>query len=396
MAGPYSGNRSARRRGHVVVLAAVSLTLLIGFAALAIDLGQIYVVRAELQRAADAAALAGASSYFSDAGLVQNLAELGHAIETRSQEVSLANQTHNAETILDLPDIVIGTYDFDFPDAALDASGAVPFNAVQITTRRTAASSNGPIAMFFGGIFGVDERGVIAEATAVADDRFRGLRLDEEIDFVFIPLTMRESHYEYLVVNGNDDYSYDGEVYESGDAIPEVRLYPWRLFPGTPADPWDDVFEMDDEGAGTFGVLEFTGSGAATTADRILNGVSAEELREEVGTSELTFYDEEGNPTTYPMTGAPGIQAAAADALEQRLGQVVGFFVHDQVTGTGTNVEYRIVGVRFGRLMGADLRGDPSQRDVVVQPVAYSGPGVIISTYVPSSGGYMGRAVLVK
>ena len=49
------------RRGSVIPLVAVSTTTLLAFTALTIDVGLIYHVRAELQRTADAAALAAAS-----------------------------------------------------------------------------------------------------------------------------------------------------------------------------------------------------------------------------------------------------------------------------------------------------------------------------------------------
>jgi Flp pilus assembly protein TadG len=48
--------------GAVLVTVAVSLTVMFGVAALAIDLGRLYVLRTQLQNAADAAALAGAFS----------------------------------------------------------------------------------------------------------------------------------------------------------------------------------------------------------------------------------------------------------------------------------------------------------------------------------------------
>jgi hypothetical protein len=387
---------SAQQRGNVVVLVAISMTLLIGFAALAIDLGQLYVARAELQRAADAAALAGASAYFSDAGLAQDTTELSYMIDLRAQAAALANPTHHAETILDLSDIVIGAYDFDYPDGDLDTSGSLRFNAVQVTTRRTTDSAGGPIALFFGGLIGVEQGNVVATATAVADDRFRGLWLNDPDDPPLIPFTISIDLYDDMVANGDDNYSYDGAVYETGDGIPEVRLFPWRHFPGDPADPWDDVYELDDAGEGNFGILEFTGTGAHATSDRILSGITAAELQAEIGTSELTFYDDTGNPTTYQMSGAPGIQAGTTDALEQRIGDVVGYFVHDQITGSGTNVEYRIVGVRVGRIMSLYLYGNPTKRHLSVQPVAHSGPNVMTDSNAPSTGGQLGRSILVK
>lgn len=45
-------------RGGIAVLAALSAPVLAGFAALAVDAGHAYMVRTELQSAADAAALA--------------------------------------------------------------------------------------------------------------------------------------------------------------------------------------------------------------------------------------------------------------------------------------------------------------------------------------------------
>ena len=51
------------RRGAAMVFIAISLAVLFGFAALAIDLGMLFVAREDAQRAADASALAGASAF---------------------------------------------------------------------------------------------------------------------------------------------------------------------------------------------------------------------------------------------------------------------------------------------------------------------------------------------
>jgi hypothetical protein len=51
----------AGERGSVAIVVALALTLLLGFAALVVDVGLSWAVRAEAQTAADAAALAGAS-----------------------------------------------------------------------------------------------------------------------------------------------------------------------------------------------------------------------------------------------------------------------------------------------------------------------------------------------
>lgn len=51
------------RRGSVLVIVALGMPVLIGMAGLAVDIGSLFVVRSELQRAADAGALAGASAF---------------------------------------------------------------------------------------------------------------------------------------------------------------------------------------------------------------------------------------------------------------------------------------------------------------------------------------------
>ena len=60
------GTRVFARRAVVAVQVAVLFSVLVGFAALVIDVGAMYNVRADLQRTADASALAGASIYTSD------------------------------------------------------------------------------------------------------------------------------------------------------------------------------------------------------------------------------------------------------------------------------------------------------------------------------------------
>jgi hypothetical protein len=74
-------------RGAAIVLVAVSTFALLGFAALAVDLGMMIKIRAEAQRAADAAALGGASAFQEQEGL--------DALDTafaRAQRLAQANQ----------------------------------------------------------------------------------------------------------------------------------------------------------------------------------------------------------------------------------------------------------------------------------------------------------------
>ncbi|HKZ53529.1 MAG TPA: pilus assembly protein TadG-related protein, partial [Candidatus Acidoferrales bacterium] len=81
----WRGEPEAGERGATLFLMIVSLVVLLGVSAFAIDLGLHYVVRSEAQRAADAGALAGAKT-FVDSGY------LSGAI-TQSEAEDLARQT---------------------------------------------------------------------------------------------------------------------------------------------------------------------------------------------------------------------------------------------------------------------------------------------------------------
>ena len=64
--------RTIRRNGSVLPLVVVSLTALMGFVALALDLGLMAIARNQCQNAADAAAMAGARTLNGDAASNNN------------------------------------------------------------------------------------------------------------------------------------------------------------------------------------------------------------------------------------------------------------------------------------------------------------------------------------
>lgn len=77
-------------RGATLILVAVAMTAMLGFLALAIDLGMLYVAHSDAQRAADAAALAGASAFLDNS----NSAAVGPARQ-RALEYAQRNTFQN-------------------------------------------------------------------------------------------------------------------------------------------------------------------------------------------------------------------------------------------------------------------------------------------------------------
>ena len=385
-----------RRRGVVAVQVAVVLVVLLGFAAMTIDVGRLYRARADLQRAADAAALAGASSYTSDTMMQVRMdigdgAALESVIQAAVDRVALfssVNASMGSPTLVEASDIATGWINMN---SASDVIHTNPepnaYNAIQVTVRRSSGSINGPVDLFFMSIFGKTEADRAASAVAVFDDRFSGITINQDGAGI-LPFTVHEDAFFNDLENGLDNYGWDGDaetVTGFADDIREIKLFPYT----------DDG---SYDGAGNFGVLNIgTGNqGLEALRTQIDNGITPEDMEAEVGTSDLTFYDENGNPVSYEVTGSPGLDGGLADSIDVHVGQIVGFFLHNNVVEPGSNATYTITEMRFGRVMDILLTGPPSLRGMYIQPASYDGAGVQIDENAPSSGGLMGRLVLAR
>ncbi|WEO78006.1 pilus assembly protein TadG-related protein [Cryobacterium sp. SO2] len=126
--------------GAVAVIVAVSMVVLLGFTALAIDTGALYAERAQLQNGADAAALAVAQDCAKGAcGNIQATAQ------------SFANASAN--------------------DGAAAVSVTAPSTAAPTTVRvqtstKDGATGAGTLALSFAPVLGIDSKAVAASATA--------------------------------------------------------------------------------------------------------------------------------------------------------------------------------------------------------------------------------------
>jgi hypothetical protein len=201
--------------------------------------------------------------------------------------------------------------------------------------------------------------------------------------------------YDYLVENGVDDYAWDADaeaVEEEADSVNEVRVFPWK----ESGNGDGDAGEEPTDGAGNFGIIDFGGGNASVVQEQITNGIAPADMVDAIGTSDPVYFDEDGNPVTYDIPGQPGMMSSIESALASRIGDVIAFFVHDQVADPGSNAVYHNVGIRYGRLMAVQLTGNPNTRKVAVQPVAYQGSAVSVSESAPSTSGQLGRITLVR
>jgi Flp pilus assembly protein TadG/formylmethanofuran dehydrogenase subunit C len=166
------------RRGSIVVLAAILLVPLLCMVAFAIDIGYIVHVDTELQRTADACALAA----------VRAMPETSKATAV-AQAVAVSNYG-TAGPDLEVSDVTYGDWDRETGTFSTAQSGNA--NAVQVTVRRTAARGN-PLSLFFAPILGVDQADVTATAIAMYDNDFCGPLVG--IEWVSIPGTSTTDSY---------------------------------------------------------------------------------------------------------------------------------------------------------------------------------------------------------
>lgn len=161
------------QRGGAAILFVLCVPLLLGFAALAVDLARIHLVRVELQNAADAAALAGARA-LSDTGPPPGASDEPYnwsAATTAALDVARHNIA-NAEQIQDAF-IETGYWNLKDPTLGLRPTGSsgVPATgdlpAIRVTVTISSTRNNGPLKLFFAPILGIAERDVQASSIAV-------------------------------------------------------------------------------------------------------------------------------------------------------------------------------------------------------------------------------------
>src|SRR3954467_86643 len=81
----------ARRRGNIIVLSALLMVFVMFLIAMSVDVGYIYTVQAQLDRAVDSAALAGA----------QELVKGTNAAQDKATEYLVRNPVGSSMTVVD-------------------------------------------------------------------------------------------------------------------------------------------------------------------------------------------------------------------------------------------------------------------------------------------------------
>ena len=150
-------------RGIAVIALALGMIALVAIVGLAVDIGYMYVAKGQLQNAADAAALAGAVRLDGTNSTNQNnarveAAKFAQANTAAGASVIIASDNSNTLSAINVSggnDITFGNWNPSLTPSYL--AGRIPFNAIQVRTRRTvsnaSADNQGQVGIFFGRIF---------------------------------------------------------------------------------------------------------------------------------------------------------------------------------------------------------------------------------------------------
>jgi hypothetical protein len=403
MVGNKMNKKRDKQKGSVLPLVMVFMMVFFLMLAFVVDISWILNSRAQLQNAADAAALAAAAQLVDEDILYGSPNPIDDIIEARdyAEMYAFYNKAARRAITVDRNDlneieggVVVGyisdPYDLDAP---LEIDGMNGYNAVQVTTK-FAHDLNGPLGLFLGAFTKVEDVEIGAKATAAIDDRVTGFALSEGETLDILPFTIYEqAWYAALGLPSTcpsetlqDNFAYiDGVVYKNqSDGIPEIKLYPNKEdVCGVPSLP------------GNFGTIDI-GSSNNSTADlarQIRYGVTAEDIAI-IGGLMLTDEDGDGIFSKW-FNGDTGVSASIKDDLASIIGEPRFITLYLNAYGQGNGAYYEIVKFVGVRIMEVVLTGKMSQKHVTVQPTFITAQHAIINPNAPRSG-YIYAIALVR
>lgn len=345
------------------------LIAFVALIAMSVDIGYLQSARVEMQRSADAAAIAAAwelvgSSNSQNAKIT--------AARAKAAEFAALNKVCQSAPVVGLNaangatgDVVMGYLaNPSDPNSSLNTSDPSKFNAVQVRVRRDSGQ-NGEIPLFFGRALGRSSIASETRATAAVLSNFSGFSAPTGSNTLpILPFALDKTTWDALVAGGGTDTwrwdSADEAVSNYSDGVKEVNLYPQGT--GSP---------------GNRGTVDIGGNNNSTSdiARQITDGISAADM------------EDFGRPLEFDaagklyLNGDTGISAGVKDDLASIIGQTRIMPIFEAVNGPGNNAMYTIVQWAGVRVMSVNLTGKMSSKRLIVQPAT-----VVVRGGVPATG----------
>ena len=369
------GNRK-RRAGNILVFSVLMMVVMCGVLAFAVDLGYLYTLRTELQRSADAAALAGVAALYQPEGSLESgsyyLAPDPDAARIESRRFVRINPVKERSVDVDLNlandpagDIGVGRLNPPRDRLALLDTAFDPPNTVQVTIPLSASHANGSVALFFARVLGINTGEPRASAAATA--WYPAL----------LPFATSETNWQRLDQDGDgDNYAYEPGQGSFGVVPGSDGQHELIMFPGS----WDG----GDLPPGNFGLIQVGPEGGTLEAVRrqIDAGPSVDDMASHGG--QLAAGDRVPGRTGIKSSSKHAFLGGSADGrdFDGMLGRPRQLPLYESVSGNGDNAEFvlaRFVAVRV-MAVKIDARWRTTYQDtdgeeitaIMVQPLSGS------------------------
>jgi hypothetical protein len=367
-------------------MAALLMTMLVGMLAFSIDIGYICSVEAELQNAADAAALAGAQqmqngfvSFYSPGQTQQQQIFLQVTTDTSNpaspiptaQQFAAANRAGGVFVKVPTTDISFSYYDGTNPFVAASYPNYFP-NTITVTTRRDNVA-NTPLGLFFAPIFGINTTNLTATASATiyAGD-VSSLQVIPGVDAHILPVALDMNVWANFANANWTSPWLGGNVTTGPNGNPQLQVYPFAT--NTP---------------GSFGLLDLGPPATNTPAFRawIDSGATPNDINYLLSNNLLPV------SITAPQswTVGPGLKSTLLSNFQSQIGvpNLIPLFQpvtplpnYVAASGTGSNATYSIVG--FVGVTISQAEGSGGGMNISVQSSAIVDPTAVILNASPA------------
>jgi Flp pilus assembly protein TadG len=374
--------RSSRRKGAIAPLTALLMIPIMGMMAFSIDVGYIVQVKAELQNAADSAALAGATR-------LQNLYVLYYIPGQLQQSQIFTKATTNTGTS-DCPTYTAEQYaylnqaggvyltvpdsdvTFSYEDGINPPQPAVypttfP-NTITVVTRRDN-NANGPIGLFFAKVFGINTSSLTATASAtIYAGNVNSLQVISGVNAHILPVALDVNVWKVFYATG---VSPDGLIHPGPNGAPQLHVYP------TPANA-----------PGNFGLLDVgpPANNAPAFRDWINNGETPNDIQYMLNNNLLPVSPQA--PQWWKC--GPGLTDTLLSNFQSVIGEpnMIPLFIavsqspYQAAQGQGQGSTYNICG--FAAVAVSEAHGNGDNMNISIQPMALVDPTAIIPDASPA------------
>ncbi|GAB4139747.1 MAG: hypothetical protein Tsb009_08840 [Planctomycetaceae bacterium] len=327
-----------RRKGAIAVLAAFLMVPLLSLVAVAVDYGYLCVVKTDLQRAADAAALAAVRDLIPDTNGNQDLDQVRSTV----RQYAAANVSNSSNfTVLD-SDIEIGRFDPATVYTNFTILNTGIFDTVRVTLRRDS-SANSPVSLFFARIFGKNTSSVTVTATAVLQ---KGTLLYAGADI--LPFSIPED--EWNAQNPGDIWSIygDGRLLDNfGNTVP-----------------------------GNWGTLDIGAANNSTSdlSDQILNGLRQSDLDALYGDGRIPQNTHIDSRDSWYAQADTGLSSGIKSAVQQVHGMTRLVPLYDSIGGGGgNNAEFHVTGWAVVEVIDSNWQGSKNTYVRIKKSYTYDG-----------------------